>query len=461
MMYWLLLACIPQTGDTSSSPAVDPLTASWSSGFRDPSGRQVLLRGVNARVEGLFDVTFDDGRVPLEDIPPFTGEDCRFLSEELGLNLLRLPINWSAIEPEPGAYQDDYLDAVVSLVDACWAVGVYTVVDLHQDAWSKEIGEDGAPLWAIIPEPTELLEGPLTAEELAARRASPAVLAAFYSFFENVEDLQDAYANMAAVVAERIAPSPGVAGLELMNEPLALNEDKLADFHERVSARVREVTPDMTLFFEPDAARNFTDQAPTNRLFPFDDAAYSPHIYTDVFTDGWAARDIDGLVASIEAAEAESRAHGAVPFVGEFGNDPDTETGRLFITTSLDAYDATQMSWAFWVYEEWSQGQWGLYTTSEGHSRGELRGELADILARPYPQAIAGDLAGFSWDDETATLSITLENAGGGLHRIGASPRIWPGGVSAQCDGSAVEVAAGAGWVEVDCAGASLVLQKL
>ena len=459
MVYLLVLACTPGPEDTASSPSVDPLSASWSSGFRDTSGRQVLLRGVNARVEGLFDVTFDDGRVPLEEIPPFTGEDCRVLSEELGLNLLRLPINWSAIEPEPGAYQDAYLDEVVSLVDDCWAEGVYTVVDLHQDAWSKEIGEDGAPLWAIIPAPTELLEGPLSAEELASRRASPAVLAAFYSFFDNVDDLQDAYADMAAVVAARISSSPGVAGLELMNEPLALNEDKLADFHERVSARVREVTPSMTLFFEPDAARNFTDQAPTNRLFPFDDAVYAPHIYTDVFTDGWADRDIDGLVASIEAANAEAQAHSAPAFVGEFGNDPDTETGQLYITTSLDAYDATQMSWAFWVYEEWGQGQWGLYTTGEGESRGALRGDLADILSRPYPQAIAGDLAGFSWDGATSTLTIALENASDGRHRISASPRIWPGGVLAQCDGSAVDVSAGSGWVEVNCSGSSIVLQ--
>src|SRR5262245_33359069 len=41
----------------------------------DVEGRVVFLRGVNARVEGIFDVTFDDGRIPLEPIPPFTIDD--------------------------------------------------------------------------------------------------------------------------------------------------------------------------------------------------------------------------------------------------------------------------------------------------------------------------------------------------------------------------------------------------
>ena len=41
----------------------------------DAIGREVSVRGINARVEGLFDVSFDDGRIPLEPIPAFTRED--------------------------------------------------------------------------------------------------------------------------------------------------------------------------------------------------------------------------------------------------------------------------------------------------------------------------------------------------------------------------------------------------
>src|SRR5579864_4010666 len=41
----------------------------------DQHRREVTLRGVNARVEGIFDVTFSDGRQPLEAIPPFDDGD--------------------------------------------------------------------------------------------------------------------------------------------------------------------------------------------------------------------------------------------------------------------------------------------------------------------------------------------------------------------------------------------------
>jgi hypothetical protein len=59
----------------------------------DRRGREVTLRGVNARVRGIFDVTFDDGRLPLEPIPVFDAGDAARM-QALGFDLLRLPISW-------------------------------------------------------------------------------------------------------------------------------------------------------------------------------------------------------------------------------------------------------------------------------------------------------------------------------------------------------------------------------
>ncbi len=451
-------ACAPS--DDPAEPPTPAPTAFRSSelGLIAPDGRQVLLRGVNARVEGLFDVTFDDGRQALEEIPPFTGDDCRVLAE-LGLNLLRLPVNWSAIEPERGAYDADYADRILDLVAACHNVGVYTLVDLHQDAYSKHIGEDGAPLWAIVPPPDELLEGPL--DDLADRRASLQVLRSFRNFFDDTDGVQGAFADMAGWLAGRIAGNPGVVGLELFNEPVAFDDEALDAFHRRVGAAARAAASDLPLAFEPDALRNFTDSDPVAVARPFTNAIYAPHHYTDVFGDGWASGDVASLRASVAGIADEARRHGAHALVGEFGHDLDAPNGALWLQESLAAYDEHRLSWAMWLYEEWSQDAWGLYDFTDpgtGPERAGLREPMADLLARPFPQAVDGSLLSTAWDPLTLTLTVEFE--GGGTHTLSAPLRVWPEGPVARCDGEVVEAPpAGAGRVDVDCDGSQLQLQ--
>ncbi len=463
VIVWISWGCAP-------APAPEaPERPLVSEGGRllDAQGRQVLLRGVNARVEGLFDVTFDDGRVPLEEIPPFSGEDCRFLAESLGLDLLRLPVNWSGIEPEPDQWDDAYLQRIVDLVTDCHAVGVWTLVDLHQDAYGKDIGEDGAPLWAIHPPPETLLEGPLTAEGLAARRLSPQVLAAFDSLYANAsmpsgEGVRDAYVDMAARLATALVSVPGVAGIELHNEPVSLGDQAALDaFHEAVAAGVREVDPDVLLAFEPDAIRNLTDVAPAGRPFGFDGAIYAPHVYTDVFETGWASEDVDAVHASVALAAEEAVFHDAHLLVGEFGHDPSTERGRLFVQTCLDAFDRHGASWAVWLYEEHSQGAWGLWDEGdEPHTRGALREPIADLLARPYPAAVAGHLDELGWDEATDTLTVRFSAPVDAAHVIAVPSRRYPDGVSAWCGADPAPVEPdGPGRVTVTCADGEMVVR--
>lgn len=422
--------------------------------LRDTSGRELRLHGFNARVEGLFDVTFDDGRIPLETIPPFGDADCAFIADELGMNLLRLPVNWSGMEPEDDRFDEAYFDRVTAVVDACWTHGVYTQLDIHQDAYSKEIGEDGAPLWAIVPAPAELLEGPL--EDLEARRTSGPVLAAFRSLYTNQAGLFDAYGDMAGELAGRFVDHPGIVGIELHNEPVALGDQASLDaFHEAVALAVRDRAPSMAIHFEPDAFRNLTDSAPVTNPFPLGNVVYAPHVYTDVFEDGWASLDTGAIEASVAAAREEATAHDAPLLVGEFGHDPETEAGRAYIAAALESFDAYSASWAFWVYEEWSQGRWGLYG-GDTESRGPLRDELADLLTRPFPAAVDGKVTHVAWDG--AALTVGLDGAGDGEHLVSAPSRVWPGEVVVQCDGQQVDATRVGGRVRFRCGGGEVVV---
>lgn len=427
----------------------------------DALGREVLLRGINARVRGLFDVTFDDGRQELETIPVFTGEDCAFLSTQLGLNALRLPVNWSAVEPVRGEYDQGYLDAITTLVDACAQAHVWVLVDLHQDAFSKEVGEDGAPLWAILPPPTpdQLLEGPL--DDLGSRRMSGVVLSAFESLWSDVDGLVGAYADMAAHLASAIEGHEGTAGIELMNEPVIFSSpERLDDFHARVGEAVAAAAPSLPIFFEPNSIRNLVDVAPVNTPVPFGNAVYAPHVYTDVFEDGWASEDELALHTSVAAARDEADQHHAALFVGEFGADPSSERGNHYTRTALDAYDEVVAGWSYWVYEEQSQGSWGLYDPpTDGGSRGALRGPVYDVLARPYPRAVDGHIASIAWDADTKRLTVGLTGAGEGLHQITRPLRTWPDAVLATCDGEATEVTDRGAWIDVACAGKTLVVE--
>lgn len=448
-LVWLVAAaCQPGNNKTLTSV---PLSIA-DGRLLDPNGNERLFHGVNARVEGLFDVTFDDGRTALEPIPPFVEADCAFIARELGHNLLRLPVNWSGIEPEQGHYNQAYIDRILTVLDFCAPYDVMILVDLHQDAYSKEIGEDGAPLWAIEPPPEQLLEGPL--EDLAERRLSGQVAAAFESLFDNKKGLRDAYAAMAAHLAAAIKDHPNFLGLEIMNEPILYNKlDRLDDFYDAVALKVREVAPTMALFFEPNALRNFQDQADVRRPVAFDRAVYAPHLYTGVFQGDWQIGQSQRILESVTAMLAEAAAHQAGILVGEFGNQPMELTGATWLQNAMDAMDANIVSWAFWVYEEWSQGSWGLYdaVTTPTPARLALRDSVADLLARPYPSRVQGRIKKISYNVANKQLRVELTPSGS-RHQVALPQRHYGTKAVLLCAGQEREIAIKNGRAEIDCA---------
>jgi hypothetical protein len=212
------------------------------------------------------------------------------------------------------------------------------------------------------------------------------------------------------------------------------------------------------VFFEPAALRNILDSDQASPTIDVANAVYAPHVYTDVFEDGWAAEDVAAVEASVAGARAEATAHAAALYVGEFGHDA-TAHGEKYVTTALAAFDQQRASWAYWLYEEWSQGSWGLYdATAAPVGRGALRADRADVLARPYPVAVDGDLDAIAYDAATRTLRVTLARAGRGMHTLAASPRTYPAGVAVTCDSAATPATVARGRVDVACGGRELVM---
>ena len=95
------LALVAACGDDLAPRRTDPdAVVVDGRAFRDGLGRTRLWRGYNAKVHGLFDVSFTDGRQPNYLYPPFTDEVAQTF-EDMGLDVIRLPVSWSALEPYP------------------------------------------------------------------------------------------------------------------------------------------------------------------------------------------------------------------------------------------------------------------------------------------------------------------------------------------------------------------------
>lgn len=428
-----------------------PLTSDGTH-FRDDQGRAVLLRGVNARVEGVFDVTFDDGRIALEEIPPLTAEDCARM-RDLGFNVLRLPVNWSGVEPERDRYDSAYLLAVDAAVECAGGAGLFVLIDLHQDAYSKEIGEDGAPLWAIQPPPEMLLEGPLV--DLAARRTSPQVMAAFATFFDPADPagLQAEFIDMIAHVAARYAGDEAVVGFEIFNEPVT-GAAELYPFTFAAAAAVRDAAPGKLVFFEPPAIRNLLDfQPPSDVPFPVAGGVYAPHIYTYAFADPdnhLATLTIEDLRPSIDNARAEAIAWQTPLFIGEFGIGPTATNATLYIRYQLDLQDEYLASSTFWLWKEESQGLWGLFDrTMTGWAERPL---MIEAVSRPYAERIAGTPDAMTWTGGLVTLRY--HDAIDAPSVIYVPDRFIPG--DASCNGAPVETAVDGRYVEIVCRGAGV-----
>ena len=143
LLVWALQGCGSNGNDNNVQEDITVRSLPWikTENLRlvDALGREVSSRGINARIEGLFDVEFDDGRTPLEPIPAFTQEDAEAMVR-YGFNVLRLPINWSGLEPYEGQFSESYFERLDQIINLTREAGLYVLLDFHQDAWSRMSG---------------------------------------------------------------------------------------------------------------------------------------------------------------------------------------------------------------------------------------------------------------------------------------------------------------------------------
>lgn len=440
----------------------------------DADGHVVIMHGQNRVAK----------RKPYApDADGFDAQDAEFLARE-GDNAVRLGVIWTAVEPQPGKYDDAYLARIEQTVRMLAAQGILSVLDFHQDMLNEKFQGQGFPDWAVFPTPwwapNPKFGFPLN------YGLNPALQQQYDHLLANAKGpggvgIQDRYADAWRHVAERFRNVPGVAGYNLMNEPwpgspwwvcflptgCAKRDRLLHEFQSRVAQRIRTVDTVNPIWFEPFLTFDFG--VPTRMPVLTDhNAIFSFHAYCpiDLVAKNFSA--FAALVAGkhekkclaidqkiFDNAEDYAQRSRSSLVLTEFGSTDDL----LALERVVRLADAQMVGWLHWAFT-------GKDPTSS--SGGNVTGVVIDdklpptgdnvkafkleVLSRPYPRVVAGTPTDWSFDRASGKFTASWINvlpsgvraAPGAQTEIALPRRQFPDGYVIDVVGGAVSSPAGA-----------------
>jgi len=396
------------------SPAVGlpPLQVSLTaSGPRlvDAQGAIAVLHGVN--VNQLGEYFRRDPSLPAT--LPLSEQDFADMAA-LGMNMARLTLSWSLLEPQPGRISAEYLDRIRMALGWAHAHGVYVLLDIHQDGWGVHVdapagtdcrpgaspmtGWDGAPAWATLADGTDPCQ-------VTGRDMAPNVSRAFQSFYMDRAGIQTHLVKAWAALAAAFADDTTVVGYDLLNEPNFAETPPiastllLANFHARAIAAIRAAEAQRPggyahpVFIEPSIFWSGfgLDNLPPRDFTPDTQIVFAPHLYNESITSD---QDLGINFVSIERgfalAQGAARQLGMPLWIGEWGFFKSPSREAALLDRQLAAEEAAHIGSAFWVWKQ---------NCSDPHVwPGEVAGNLRqwhcpDVKEIGTQRAIAGPLS--------------------------------------------------------------------
>ena len=428
----------------------------------------MLLHGVNA-------VWKHAPWAPPATAEGFTARDADFLAAN-GLNAVRLGVLFAGVMPRPGVVDTGYLDSIDRVVKLLASRHIWVLLDFHQDDYATRFTGEGFPEWAVHDDGL-----PFTpAGSFFANYFTPALARTFDNLWGNTAGLWDDYARGWSAVAQRWRHQPYLMGYDLFNEPSGgsqmascfnpagcpVFDRTLQSFYDHVRAAIRKTDDGNLVWYEPHFF--FNAMAKSNFTHVDDpEIGLSWHNYacTPAFTGTGVIPGEPDCVANeprvFANAEQQVSDLGSTGVMTEFGSTNDLpDLARL---TGLA--DSNLDGWMYWAYKAWNDptGQpatEGMFT--KDGDLGTLIAGKADVLIRPYPQAIAGTPTSLSWDAATHVMQLTYK---AGTQKpptdVYVAPRQYPHGYRVVVTGGQVTSAPGASHLLVTATPGTTVTVRL
>lgn len=276
-------------------------------------------------------------------------------------------------------------------------------------------------------------------------------------FWANENNEQDIYVEAWRHIWERFKDDPSVVAYDLVNEPRKLTMDisyvdltneHLIPLYERLIDEAQSIGPDklylcQTIFMNKGEAINHNQYAEITKPINRDGIVFSPHIYQD---------RIELIEPIMRRFEKEALMLDAPILIGEWGfptyESADTsvkeqlEYIEMYVRTA-EVFDAMGVgSIKAWFlgnrtmqdFLPGGRSTWAIFSDEVAAGTVE-RKYITDVIARPYPQTIAGDIHSFMFNHATRVLEmqITPDNSTGASRIFVAADRHYPDGFSVHC----------------------------
>ena len=403
-------------------------------GVYDQQGRYMLLRGVNLNTLG--DYWEANPNVPAT--APYEADHFRLMAS-YGFNVVRLLVHWSELEPERGQYNYEYIAEIQQAIEDAANQGIYTLLDMHQDAWGKyvasseeencefpAVGWDGAPLWATLD------EGASTCKE-GSRESAPIVATSFRNLWNNTDGIQDAFIAMWQELVRNTAHYPMVVGYDAFNEPSLGNGsyftqgNRYATFLDKLVKAIRVAENESgglehIFFFETTVTWN-GQEVPATPGFGFtndDNIVFAPHNYFEVII-----QDLLTLEQGAQLFQTLANQYGTHCFIGEWGvfnnllgNLPKLK--RFAVVEDEFLMGSTWWQWCQapgdphginWAGDSYSQTSLHLVEIdASGNYTGVINELYLNVLGRSRPLAIHGKPVTFSSNPDDGTMYLKAKS---------------------------------------------------